>query len=241
MSDQIPDLPTLYPGKHDEHEGRACIMEYVSVITGEEWSDAPKCVHPLLATAARSVNDTAGDADRTYLLSLIEELVGTSEVTYYGLSEGGLYYDLANAMSHWTIDVGSHYTVRREVLQGLMSASQSFGMGLSARNRHPSAAEEREEMEGYFATAVGLFAAVATRAGVQEEFMTYLLGRFAEATTVVEVEEDRSSWLHPAEGQMVYLTLHTSSGAQVGKAVPGTLLTPLTFTVESGSLSAVTS
>jgi len=44
-------------------------MEYVSVLAGEEWSDAPKCVHPFIANMARGVNDEIeSDDERARLL-----------------------------------------------------------------------------------------------------------------------------------------------------------------------------
>ncbi len=32
-------LPTLTAGAHDADAGEACVMEYVSVLAGEPWSD----------------------------------------------------------------------------------------------------------------------------------------------------------------------------------------------------------
>lgn len=72
-------LPTLTAGAHDAEAGEACVMEYVSVLAGEPWSDRPECTHPLLAHEARVANDLSSDADRHRLVPLVGRLFGTSE------------------------------------------------------------------------------------------------------------------------------------------------------------------
>ena len=75
-----PDsLPTLSAGAHDADTGRACVMEYVSLLAGEQWSDRPECTHPILAHEARVANDLLIDTDRPRLVPLIGRLFGTTE------------------------------------------------------------------------------------------------------------------------------------------------------------------
>ena len=75
-----PDgLPTLASGKHDPDDGEACVMEYVALLAGEAWTDSPACTHPVLAEAARSVNDRMHDDERHLLVPLIGRLFGTAE------------------------------------------------------------------------------------------------------------------------------------------------------------------
>jgi len=74
----IPNaLPTLSAGVHRPDEGKACVMEYVALLAGEEWTDAPACTHPALARAAQVVNDRLADEDRHLLVPLIGRLFGT--------------------------------------------------------------------------------------------------------------------------------------------------------------------
>jgi hypothetical protein len=71
----LPDgVPILDAGRHQRPEAGACLMEYVSVIAGEPWSDHPWCTQPLLAAVARCVNDRAGDSARTELALLAPDL-----------------------------------------------------------------------------------------------------------------------------------------------------------------------
>ena len=76
----VPDfLPTLSHGAHDSDAGEACVMEYVSLLAGEEWSDRPECTHPILAHEARTTNDLLLDHDRPRLVPLVGRLFGTTE------------------------------------------------------------------------------------------------------------------------------------------------------------------
>lgn len=72
-------LPSLSAGAHDADAGEACVMEYVSLLAGEEWSDRPDCTHPILAHEARTTNDLLLDRDRQQLIPLIGRLFGTTD------------------------------------------------------------------------------------------------------------------------------------------------------------------
>src|SRR5580704_9839784 len=68
----------LGSGTHLPGTENPCVMEYVSRLQGEEFSDHPVCVHPVIASAARAVNDWMPDGDRDKLLTLVSSMVGTS-------------------------------------------------------------------------------------------------------------------------------------------------------------------
>lgn len=72
---EVMYLPTLAPGGHGESSGHACVMEYVSVLAGETWSDEPSCTHPWIAALARSLNDSFYDGRRNQLVPLIPRLM----------------------------------------------------------------------------------------------------------------------------------------------------------------------
>ncbi len=74
-----PDgMPVLSRGQHlDPHDG-ACVMETVSVLAGEPWSDRPRCTHPALSELARMVNDSCPAAAYPGLARLAPELIGTA-------------------------------------------------------------------------------------------------------------------------------------------------------------------
>lgn len=73
-----PDgMPVLSRGRHAGPEEGACLMEYVSVLAGEPFSDHPTCVEPLLIRLAWAVNDAAPTQVRASLVLYAPRLAGT--------------------------------------------------------------------------------------------------------------------------------------------------------------------
>jgi hypothetical protein len=77
--EKLNDLPALGYGNHDDPTQGACVMEAVSYIAGEEWSDTPECVCPVIGAFLRSWNDgLPNDEERDRLLRpLVGKLIGT--------------------------------------------------------------------------------------------------------------------------------------------------------------------
>ena len=74
---QVPGgLPLIGPGRHLGPQDGACLMELVSLLAGEPFSDHPRCTHPALAELARLVNDACPRQTRPSLSRLAPELVG---------------------------------------------------------------------------------------------------------------------------------------------------------------------
>jgi hypothetical protein len=68
----------LKSGGHNDFESGLCVMEAVSYVAGEPWSDTPQCACPVITTFLRGWNDALPDDLRTDLLrGLIPRLVGT--------------------------------------------------------------------------------------------------------------------------------------------------------------------
>lgn len=69
MSRPVPsELPLLRRGRHQDPREGSCLMEYVSVLAGERFSDRPRCTPPVLAWLAQRVNDGVSDTARTELV-----------------------------------------------------------------------------------------------------------------------------------------------------------------------------
>lgn len=76
----IPDwMPTLAAGDQAEGSGQACVMQYVSVIAGDRWTDQPECTNYYIAGLAQYVNDELRDEDRHLLVPLIGRLIEAGE------------------------------------------------------------------------------------------------------------------------------------------------------------------
>jgi hypothetical protein len=77
MSYDTNPLMSLRPsrGRHSTATAGVCLMELVSVVAGEPFTDHPQCVHPALALAARVVNDQVGDTVRQSLVPLLPQMM----------------------------------------------------------------------------------------------------------------------------------------------------------------------
>lgn len=69
-------LPVLEAGAHRDAEAGSCLMEYVSVLAGERFTDRPRCTHPALAAVAWQVNDAVSSATRQQLATRAVTLIG---------------------------------------------------------------------------------------------------------------------------------------------------------------------
>ena len=74
---RVPDgLPVLEAGAHRDARSGSCVMEYVSVLAGERFSDRPRCTHPAVAALAWQVNDAVADRTRRELARRAPALIG---------------------------------------------------------------------------------------------------------------------------------------------------------------------
>src|SRR3954466_14350365 len=71
----LPPDARLSRGAHSSPTVGTCLMELASLMADERFGDRPKCVHPTLATIARTVNDHVGDATRQRLGTLLPAMM----------------------------------------------------------------------------------------------------------------------------------------------------------------------
>jgi hypothetical protein len=55
-----------------------CVLEHVSKLAREPWTDRPSCVHPVLGSIARAVHDLSSRSGRRALLPLAPSFIGTA-------------------------------------------------------------------------------------------------------------------------------------------------------------------
>jgi hypothetical protein len=67
----------LERGSHTTPDEGMCLLEAVAFIAGEDFSDNPECVSPVLAELGRALNDLLPDKPRQQLIPLIPKLIGT--------------------------------------------------------------------------------------------------------------------------------------------------------------------
>ena len=75
----IPEfLPVLSHGAHYSPEAGACVMEMVSFLAGEQFSDKPQCVNINIRVEAIQINDMVSDDNRNQIALLIPRFMNTS-------------------------------------------------------------------------------------------------------------------------------------------------------------------
>ena len=77
-TETVKVVEALFQGSHTPN-AHMCVMEAAAYIAGEKWSDAPKCVSPVITKFLVNWNDNLpDDATRTRLLApLIPVVLGT--------------------------------------------------------------------------------------------------------------------------------------------------------------------
>jgi hypothetical protein len=68
----------LEPGSHRSPDDGVCIVEFVSMLAGEPFSDRPRCVCDVIGAFLRAWNDRAGYVDRQRLIPYASRVIGTS-------------------------------------------------------------------------------------------------------------------------------------------------------------------
>ncbi len=68
---------TLSPGAHENPQEGMCVMEMVSFLAGERWSDMPPCSSPAIARFCQVGNDNMPQEWRDKLQSYVPRLIGT--------------------------------------------------------------------------------------------------------------------------------------------------------------------
>jgi hypothetical protein len=73
---KLRELP-LSKGAHQSPEEGMCVMEVVSYVAGEPFSDHPRCACPVISNFLRLWNDSLNDEDRQMLKQLVPLLINS--------------------------------------------------------------------------------------------------------------------------------------------------------------------
>lgn len=106
----IPDADSipLAPGSHSSPRQGVCVVELASMLAGEEFSDRPRVVCPVIAAFLRAWNDRAAHADRQRLRPYAERIVGSR-------GSRQLTRERREICLQWAADQSGHGVVRRRL------------------------------------------------------------------------------------------------------------------------------
>src|SRR5689334_11718147 len=71
----------LSAGKHSSPQEGACVMELASMLAGEQFTDHPACVCPVIGSFLRAYNDSVDDDRRQDLYAYAARVVGSRACT----------------------------------------------------------------------------------------------------------------------------------------------------------------
>jgi hypothetical protein len=180
------DLDTLVlrSGTHTSSSDGVSLMEAVSALAGEPWSNSPSCTSPVIAAYARSLNDWLPDGARQRLKVYIPRLVGTAEPELelrraFACADAAVrvFAPLAFAAAGLVEEVaklGALAPVDRESAESARSAAKSArSAALSARSAArsaesaPAAAQAAAESAARLAARLAESAQAATESATQ--------------------------------------------------------------------------
>src|SRR5713226_2791791 len=79
-------------GKHENKSDGSCIMEAVSFLAGEQWTDRPQCASSVDAAFLRAFNDKCDVKTRQRLKHYALRLIGSKEKTEAEIIDKGFKY-----------------------------------------------------------------------------------------------------------------------------------------------------
>jgi hypothetical protein len=94
----------LGKGKHSSPEDGACVMELASMLAGEEFSDHPDCVCPVIGSFLRAYNDSVGDERRQDLYAYAAKVVNSRSIPEVerARTERLMRWSAERATARWT-------------------------------------------------------------------------------------------------------------------------------------------
>ena len=77
ISDRLAEIRALDAGGHSGPPDGWCVMEAVAYVTGEPWSDHPRCACPVVTRYAMRLNDRLTKDERQRLIPYIVRIAGS--------------------------------------------------------------------------------------------------------------------------------------------------------------------
>jgi hypothetical protein len=101
------NIEKLSVGSHKSVEKGACVMELVSLLANEPWSDRPACASASITSWCIWINDSGDQAHRDILLSLAPQIVGTRDWKKEP-ARAALFSDFAQDMAKYAAEYAEY-------------------------------------------------------------------------------------------------------------------------------------
>jgi hypothetical protein len=190
----IPNgLPTLSGGAHSPNSGKACFMEYASLLAGEAWSDSPSCTHPVIANMARTVNDHLPDSRRHEIAELIPSVIGTADTREDATQRRVLSVRLAAWCARQVLDLAHDRAVALAAIEAAEAWCDNPCKETDAA--YAASANAAYAYAAYAAYAAATYAATATAAAADlPSLLRGLIAEHARLTGHTVDEQIRETW-----------------------------------------------
>ena len=115
---------TLARGKHTSPRAGACVMELASMLAGEDFTDRPASVCPVIAAFLRAYNDAIDDRRRQDLYRYASAAVGTHASTVVTRARARRCVEELRALRRWPL---GPFTAPRAVPESLPGMERLAG------------------------------------------------------------------------------------------------------------------
>jgi hypothetical protein len=126
MTEQNFQTIRLSAGRHAGPEHGACVVELASMLSGEDFSDHPRSVCPVIGAFLRSYNDGVGDERRQDLYRYASRIVGSASTRAVQRERGRL-------LRAWAHERGSRLRPNARVVRPIVAAREAAMIAIASR------------------------------------------------------------------------------------------------------------
>jgi hypothetical protein len=152
---------TLARGKHTSPRTGACVMELASMLAGEDFTDRPTSVCPVIAAFLRAYNDAVDDRRRQDLYGYASAAVGTRATTEVTRARARRCVEEMRALRRWPL---GPFTAPRALPESVPGMERLAGR--LARELHRSGIGGHTRALAFADELIAMDAAPAARPGL---------------------------------------------------------------------------
>ena len=154
---------TLSASAHSGPDQGMCVMEMVSFLAGEEWSDNPPCSSPIISRFCQVINDRMGQEFRDRLQTYVPRLIGTASPEHDADRAGYLVWSSIRVFAPIAMRAAGleEWAVRLEGLSGSLAEARVVCRGARSAAAAAAAYDAAAAAAAYAAADAAYAAAYA--------------------------------------------------------------------------------